>query len=137
MSGCGALIICARSCPHPAPAKARMKTAIHVKLEKDKYLQGREAPRRYIHTSTGITAHEIERREGRDGAPPVSPRQRSPADQKHYINLSCFCNEFPALPRCSSMSPVVQKSVRRGQEEGSGVAWRSGTHSFLRLLLVW
>src|SRR5947207_5955900 len=85
MRGCGALTIWARSCPHPASAKARMKTAIHVKLERDKYLQGREAPRRYIHTSTGITAHEIERREGRDGEPPVS---RPPALSRRTRNTT-------------------------------------------------
>jgi hypothetical protein len=71
------------------------------------------------------------------GLRPFRPASAQPADQKHYINLSCFCNEFPALPLCSSVSPVVQKTVRRGQEERSGVARRSGTHSFLRLRSVW
>src|SRR5438067_9281970 len=106
MRGCGALTIWARSCPHPASAKARMKTAIHVKLERDKYLQGREAPRRYIHTSTGITAHEIERREGRDGEPPVS---RPPALSRRTRNTTstfrAFAMNFQHFP-CLPLYPL-------------------------------
>ncbi len=49
---------------------------------------------------------------------PFRPASAKPADQKHYINVSCFCNDFPAFSLCSSASPVVQKNGRRGGTQG-------------------
>jgi hypothetical protein len=57
---------------------------------------------------------------------PFRPASAKPADQKHYINVSCFCNDFPAFSLCSSASPVVQKNARREQHGRRRVAREFG-----------
>jgi len=57
---------------------------------------------------------------------PFRPASAQPADQKHYINVSCFCNEFPAFPCVPQCPPVVQKNARREQHGRRRVAREFG-----------
>ena len=57
---------------------------------------------------------------------PFRPASAKLADQKHYINVLCFCNDFPACSLCSSASPVVQKMDAEDKRNAGGVAWALG-----------
>lgn len=56
---------------------------------------------------------------------PFRPASAKPADQKHYINVSCFCNEFPAFTLCSPPSPVMKK-IGAEDKSDAGESWRAG-----------
>ncbi len=97
-----------------------MRTAIHIKLEKDKYLQGKRSPET-VHTHLDWDHGSSKSNGEREGMEirPFRPASAQPADQKHYINVSGFCNEFPAFP-CVPLCPLWCKKLDAEDKRNAG-----------------